>query len=62
VIGRLLLRIVLVPLGAMVALAATGAMLVVTQRDAFHAVLAADPQAQEDYAFALMWPGRCWSP
>jgi hypothetical protein len=57
VILRLLLRIVLVPLGATMALAAAGAMLVVTQRDAFHAVLAADPQAQEDYVFALMVAG-----
>jgi len=57
VILRLLLRLVLVPLGAMVALAAAGAMLVVTQRDAFQAVLAADPQAQEDYVFALMVAG-----
>jgi hypothetical protein len=57
VIGRLLLRIILVPLGATIALAAAGAMLVVTQRDAFHAVLAADPQAQEDYVFALIVAG-----
>jgi hypothetical protein len=57
VIGRLLLRLILVPLGAMMALAAAGAMLVVTQRNAFHAVLAADPQAQEDYVFALMVAG-----
>jgi len=54
VILRLLLRLVLVPLAAMVALAAAGAMLVLTQRDAFQAVLAAEPQAQEDYVFALM--------
>jgi hypothetical protein len=57
VILRLLLRLVLLPLAAMVALAAAGAMLVVTQRDAFRAVLAADPQAQEDYVFALMVAG-----
>jgi hypothetical protein len=57
VIGRLLLRLVLVPLAAIMALAAAGAMLVVTQRNAFHAVLAADPQAQQDYVFALMVAG-----
>ena len=54
---RLLLRLVLVPLGAIMALVAAGAMLVVTQRNAFHAVLAADPQAQQDYLFALMVAG-----
>ena len=32
-------------------------MIVVTQRNAFHAVLAADPQAQQDYVFALMVAG-----
>jgi len=57
VILRLLLRLVLVPLGAIMALVAAGAMLVVTQRNAFHAVLAADPQAQQDYLFALMVAG-----
>jgi hypothetical protein len=57
VIGRLLLRLILVPLGAAVALAAAGALLVVTQWNAFHAVLAANPQAQQDYVFALMVAG-----
>jgi hypothetical protein len=57
VIGRLMLRLVLVPLGAMTALAAAGMLLVLTQRSAFHAVLAADPQAQQDYVFALMVAG-----
>src|SRR5580704_18035156 len=57
VIGRLLLRLILVPLGAAVALAAAGALLVVTQWNDFHAVLAADPQAQQDYWFALMVAG-----
>jgi hypothetical protein len=57
VIGRLLLRLILVPLGAAVALAAAGALLVVTQWNAFHAVLAAAPQAQQDYVFALMVAG-----
>jgi hypothetical protein len=57
VILRLLRRLVLVPVGAIMALAAAGAMLVLTQRDAFQAVLAAEPQAQEDYVFALMVAG-----
>ena len=56
-IGRLLLRLILVPLGAMTALVAAAALFVVTQRNAFHAVLAADPQAQQDYVFALMAAG-----
>jgi hypothetical protein len=54
VIGRLLLRLILVPLGAVMALAAAGALIVITQWNAFHAVLAADPRAQQDYLFALM--------
>jgi hypothetical protein len=57
VIGRLLLRLILVPLGAMMALTAAGAMLVITQRNAFDAVLAADPQAQEDFFFAVVAAG-----
>jgi hypothetical protein len=57
VIGRLLLRLVLVPLGAAMALAAAGALIVTTQWNAFHAVLAADPVAQQDYFFALMVAG-----
>jgi hypothetical protein len=57
VIGRLLLRLILVPLGAAMALAAAGALIVVTQWNAFHAVLAADPRAQQDYLFALIVAG-----
>ena len=56
-IGRLLLRFILVPLGAVMALAAAGALIVVSQWNAFEAVLAADPQAQEDYFFALVVAG-----
>jgi hypothetical protein len=57
VIGRLLLRFILVPLGAVMALIAAGALIVFTQWNAFEAVLAADPQAQEDYFFALVVAG-----
>jgi hypothetical protein len=57
VIGRLLLRLVLVPLGAAMAFAAAGALIAIAQWNAFHAVLAADPQAQQDYFFALMVAG-----
>ncbi len=56
-IGRLLLRLILVPLGAAMALVAAGALIVTTQWNAFHAVLAADPQAQEDFFFALVVAG-----
>jgi hypothetical protein len=38
VIGRLLLRLILVPLGAMMALTAAGAMLVITQRRRISAI------------------------
>jgi hypothetical protein len=57
VIGRLLLRFILVPLGAGMALAAAGALIAVSQWNAFEAVLASDPQAQEDYVFALVEAG-----
>jgi hypothetical protein len=57
VIVRLLLRFILVPLGAVMALAAAGALIAVSQWNAFENVLAADPQAQEDYVFALVAAG-----
>jgi hypothetical protein len=57
VIGRLLLRVILVPLGAMMALAAAGALIAVSQWNAFESLLAADPQSQEDYVFALVAAG-----
>jgi hypothetical protein len=57
VIGRLLLRFILVPLGAMMALVAAGALIAVSQWHAFEAVLAADPQAQEDYFLAVVVAG-----
>jgi hypothetical protein len=57
VIGRLLLRFILVPLGAVMALASAGALIAVSQWNAFETVLAADPQAQEDYFFAFVVAG-----
>jgi hypothetical protein len=57
VIGRLLLRFILVSLGAVMALAAAGALIAVSQWNAFETVLAADPQAQEDYFFAFVVAG-----
>jgi hypothetical protein len=57
VIGRLLLRFILVPLGAVMALVAAGALIAVSQWNAFETVLAADPQAQEDFFFAFVVAG-----
>ena len=56
-IGRLLLRFILVPLGAVLAVVAACGVIVVAQWNAFQAVLAADPQAQEDFLFALVAAG-----
>jgi hypothetical protein len=57
VVIRLLLRFLLVPLGAAAALAAAAAVIVVAHRNALVAVLDADPQAQQDYFFALLFGG-----
>jgi len=57
VVIRLLLRFVLVPLGAMLAVAAAGAFMVMAHRNALLAVLNADPRAQEDYFAALLLGG-----
>jgi hypothetical protein len=54
---RLLLRFILVPLGAAVALAAAAAFVVIAHRNALIAVLDADPQAQQDYFTALLFGG-----
>ena len=57
VVIRLLLRFILVPLGAAVALAAAAAVIVIAHRNALVAVLNADPQAQQDYFIALLFGG-----
>jgi len=57
VVIRLLLRFILVPLGAAVALAAATAFIVIAHRNALVAVLDADPQAQQDYFVALAFGG-----
>jgi hypothetical protein len=57
VILRLLLRLILVPLGLVVALAAAGALIVATQWNAFQAVIHADPRAQEDFFLAVVVAG-----
>jgi hypothetical protein len=57
VVIRLLLRFILVPLGAAVAFAAAAACVVIAHRNALLAVLDAHPQAQEDYFIALLFGG-----
>jgi hypothetical protein len=57
VVIRILLRFILVPLGAALAVAAAAAFIVVAHRNALLAVLDADPRAQEDYLAALMFGG-----
>jgi hypothetical protein len=54
---RLLLRFILVPLGAAVALSAAAAVIVIAHRNALAAVLDADPQAQQDYFIAFLFGG-----
>jgi hypothetical protein len=57
VLIRLLLRFILVPLGAAMALAAATAFIVIAHRNALLAVLDADPRAQQDYFIALAFGG-----
>jgi hypothetical protein len=57
VLIRLLLRFILVPLGAAVALAAATAFIVIAHRNALLAVLDADPRVQQDYFIALAFGG-----
>jgi hypothetical protein len=54
---RLFLRFILVPLGGVAAIAATIAVIVIAHHNALAALLAADPQAQQDYFIALMLAG-----
>jgi hypothetical protein len=57
VLMRFLLRFILVPLGAAIALAAAAAFIVIAHRNALLAVLDADPHAQQDYFIALLFGG-----
>jgi hypothetical protein len=57
VLIRLLLRLIIVPLGAAVALVAATAVIVIAHRNALVALLDADPQAQQDYFTALLFAG-----
>ncbi len=49
VLIRLLLRVILVPLGAAAALVAATGVIIIARRNALFAVLDADPQTQQDY-------------
>ncbi len=57
VVIRLLLRFILVPLGAAVAVAAAMAFIAIAHRNALLALLAAGPQAQQEYFIALIFGG-----
>jgi hypothetical protein len=57
VVIRLLLRFILVPLGAAAALVAAAAVIFIAHRNALVALLDADPQAQQDYFIALLFGG-----
>ena len=57
VLIRLLLRFILVPLGAAIAFTAAAAFVVIAHRNALIALLDADPQAQQEYFIALLFGG-----
>ena len=57
VLIRLLLRFILVPLGAAMALVAAAVVILIAHRNALVALLDANPQAQQDYFIALLFGG-----
>jgi hypothetical protein len=57
VLIRLLLRFILVPLGAAAALVAAAGVIIIAHRHTLLAVLDADPQAQQDYFITLAFGG-----
>jgi hypothetical protein len=57
VLIRLLVRFILVPLGAAAALVAATAVIIIAHRNALFAVLDADPQTQQDYLITLVFAG-----
>ncbi len=57
VIGRLILRLLLVPLGAVVAVCVSVLVVIVAHWNAFMAVVIASPEAQQDYLLALAVAG-----
>jgi hypothetical protein len=54
---RLLLRLIVVPLGAAAAIAAGMAVIVIAHHNALSTLIEADPQAQQDYFIALLLAG-----
>lgn len=56
-LGRLILRLLLVPLGAVVAFCVAVAVMVAAHWSALHTLAQADPQAQEDWLYAFMMAG-----
>ena len=57
IVGRFILRLLLVPLGGAVATCIAALVLVVAHWNAFRALAEASPQAQEEYLFALFVAG-----
>jgi hypothetical protein len=56
-LGRLILRLFLVPLGAVVAFCVAALVMVAAHWGAFHALANADAQAQEDWMVAFVMAG-----
>ncbi len=54
-LGRLLSRLLLVPLGAAIAVMVAAAVVFVAHWQAFVVIIDADPPAQQDYAFAFLF-------
>jgi hypothetical protein len=57
ILGRLLMRVLLVPLGAGLAVCAAVAVVIVAHWNRFAALLAADPGGRDDLLVALMFVG-----
>jgi hypothetical protein len=57
VLGRLLLRFILVPLAAAIAVTIAAVFVIIVHWNALQAVLNADPQARQDYFIALLVGG-----
>jgi hypothetical protein len=56
-LGRFLLRLILVPVGGMIAATVAIAVIAIAHRNEVHAILGAGPQAQQDYVLALIQGG-----
>src|SRR6516164_482437 len=57
ILGRLILRLLLVPLGVIVASVVAAALILVAEHNAWRAILDADPDAWIDYVMALLGGG-----